>query len=79
MPPQVFENNPPLPLTQLIGAEESVVAEARLLTLKGTGSVGKTHLAIAEGSGLLKNFSDGVFFIHLETLNDPALFIAQID
>lgn len=91
-PPQDFReqsfllNNLPVPLTPLIGAEESVAKiiaalhrpEVRLLTLMGPGGVGKTRVAIAAGARLLKIFSDGVFFIHLETLNDPALIIPQI-
>jgi predicted ATPase len=76
----------PVPLTPLIGAQETVAAViailqrpgVRLLTLMGPGGVGKTRLAIDVGANLLENFHDGVFFIALETLNDPALLIPQI-
>lgn len=78
--------NLPAPLTPLIGAEETTATildiiqrpGVRLLTLMGPGGVGKTRLAIAAGTGLLSKFRDGVFFIQLETLTDPALLIAQI-
>ncbi len=76
----------PSALTPLIGADESVAAVVailrrpgvRLLTLMGPGGVGKTRLAIAVGDHLLEIFRDGVFFIPLETLNDPALLTAQV-
>ncbi|MGC1377166.1 MAG: tetratricopeptide repeat protein [Anaerolineales bacterium] len=76
----------PSTLTSLVGAEKSVAAVlvllrrpgARLLTLMGPGGVGKTRLAIAVGSRLLEDFHNGVFFISLETLNDPALIVTQI-
>jgi len=76
----------PFALTPLIGADESVATVVailrrpgvRLLTLTGPGGVGKTRLAIAVGNRLLEDFRDGVFFIPLETLNDPALLLTQI-
>ncbi len=76
----------PTPLTPLIGAEESVTTViailqrpgVRLLTLTGPGGVGKTRLSIDVGTRLFENFRDGVFFVALETLSDPALLIPQI-
>ena len=78
--------NLPTPLTSLIGAEQSIqtVSEmlkspsVRLLTLMGPGGVGKTRLAIAVGRELLDTFSDGVFFVPLETVSDPELLPAQV-
>ncbi len=85
-PPLALLNNLPVPLTSLVGAEENVTAVTailrrsgvRLLTLTGPGGVGKTRLAIAVGTQMLENFRDGIFFIHLESLNDPAFILTQI-
>ena len=76
----------PASLTPLIGAQETVAAVGailqrpgvRLLTLMGPGGVGKTRLSIDVGASLLEKFRDGVFFVPLETLNDPALVTTQI-
>ena len=35
----------------------------RLVTLVGSGGVGKTRLAIQAGAGLLDHYSDGVWFV----------------
>lgn len=76
----------PAPLTSLVGAEESVATvveilkrpNIRLLTLTGLGGVGKTRLALTAGRRLVDDFRDGVFFIPLEALNDPAFLVNQI-
>jgi predicted ATPase len=78
--------NLPAALTPLVGVEETLAAVTailqrpgvRLLTLTGPGGVGKTSLAIAIGTTVLENFHDGVFFVPLETVNDPALVTTQI-
>jgi predicted ATPase len=69
----------PRPLTGLIGREqelreiEAQVAAARLVTLIGTGGVGKTRLAIQAVEELADDFPDGVRFVDLAALSDPAL------
>lgn len=78
--------NLPSALTPLIGAEKSLKdllsilqrPAVRLLTLTGPGGVGKTRLAMAAGAALLQDFEDGVFFVPLETITDPALLVTQI-
>lgn len=83
--PTITTNLPSI-LTQLIGAEKSLAnavailrqPSTRLLTLTGPGGVGKTRLAIAVGTAMLENFESGVFFVPLETINDPALLVTQI-
>ena len=71
-------NNLPLQLTQLVGRDddlaevEGLLAKHRLVTLVGAGGVGKTRLSVQVGAELLDTFEDGVWFIDLAPLNDPA-------
>jgi len=71
----------PVPLTSLIGREREITAvcallarpSARILTLTGTGGVGKTRLALAVAAEVQQNFPDGVNFISLESIHDADL------
>ncbi|HEX6287967.1 MAG TPA: tetratricopeptide repeat protein [Herpetosiphonaceae bacterium] len=79
-------NNLPMPLTPLIGREREVAAvrilllrdSVRLVTLSGAPGIGKTRLGIQVASELLGAFGDGVFFVALATIFDPALVAATI-
>ncbi|HEY0756963.1 MAG TPA: LuxR C-terminal-related transcriptional regulator [Ktedonobacteraceae bacterium] len=72
--------------TSLIGRERAVAvacsllsrSEVRLLTLTGTGGVGKTRLALAVGSRLQEAFADGVWFVPLSATRDPERVIPLI-
>ncbi|MBV9230280.1 MAG: protein kinase, partial [Chloroflexi bacterium] len=80
------KHNLPLPLTPLIGREREVKAlcallqrpEVRLVTLAGTGGVGKTRLALEIGSEMRGSFADGVHFVSLAPVRDPNLVISTI-
>src|SRR6266487_394524 len=76
----------PVPLTALIGREQEVWVicdllrqpEVRLLTITGTGGVGKTRLAFQIAQELLDDFSDGTYFVSLAPLSDPGLVLPTI-
>ena len=70
-------NNLPRQLTSFVGREselakiQGLLRMSPLLTLTGTGGVGKTRLAIQAASDLLNEYHDGVWFIELGPLGDP--------
>jgi predicted ATPase/class 3 adenylate cyclase len=71
----------PVPLTALVGRDtalEQVRAaltrpEVRLVTLTGTGGVGKTRLALAAAASLDRAFPHGVFFVALAAVRDAGV------
>jgi len=76
----------PVPLTDLIGREQEVRElcdllshpEVRLLTITGTGGVGKTRLALEVARVVRADFADGVCFVPLAPVRDPARVLAAI-
>ena len=75
-------NNLPLELTSFIGREQeietvcSLLSSNRLVTLTGSGGVGKTRLSIQVAGAMLDAFPDGVWYIELAPVSDPEL-VAQ--
>jgi predicted ATPase/DNA-binding SARP family transcriptional activator len=76
--PKVRRSNLPRPLTSFIGREkeirqvERLVTTARLVTITGSGGVGKTRLAIQVASALAPRFKDGVWWVELASLYESA-------
>jgi predicted ATPase/DNA-binding CsgD family transcriptional regulator len=76
----------PAPLTNLIGREQEVAEtchllqrpDVRMVTLTGTGGVGKTRLALQVAAKLLHEFAGGVYFISLASIRDPDLVMSTI-
>lgn len=50
----------------------------RMVTLTGPGGIGKTRLAIHTAALLLADFADGVQFVPLAHITDPALFLIAL-
>ena len=75
-PALATESNLPIPSTSLLGRERELaeirtfLQEARLLTLTGTGGVGKTRLAIEATRDATRLFPDGAVFVTLASLSD---------
>ncbi|HKF37829.1 MAG TPA: NB-ARC domain-containing protein, partial [Ktedonobacteraceae bacterium] len=86
MPPLAPLWKVPTVLTPLVGREQDVAAacallsrpEVRLLTLLGTGGIGKTRLAIQVANEMRHAFADGVCFIPLAKISDPTLVIPAV-
>lgn len=81
-----FQNNLPVPPTPFIGRAtilQEVMAllqqpQARLVTLTGPGGTGKTRLSLEVGAELLEDHPQGVYFVDLAPITDPALVATTI-
>ena len=77
-------DNLPVQLTSFVGRERELRAaaelltSARLVTLLGPGGTGKTRLAIELAGRLGSRFRDGVRFVPLAAVTDPALVPSAI-
>lgn len=73
----------PVPPTSLIGRAPELTTlgallgspAVRLLTLTGPPGIGKTRLALASAERSQRDFPDGVAFVDLMTIADPALVL----
>jgi len=72
----------PQPVTELVGRAREIeeveysLTRARLITVTGTGGVGKTRLATEVAQRCVGKYRDGVWFVELAALTDPSL-VAQ--
>ncbi len=78
------KNNLPFALTEFVGREDEIekinnlLGRVRLVTLTGSGGIGKTRLALQVASMRLYNYSDGVFFIPLSTVTNSDSIASHI-
>lgn len=76
--------NLPYQTSSFIGREREIaeikarLQQTRLLTLAATGGVGKTRLALQVAVDLIDRYPDGVWFIELAPLADPALVVRAL-
>ncbi|HEX6151301.1 ATP-binding protein [Nocardioides sp.] len=74
----------PVPPTRLIGRDGDVrrVVELldlhRLVTLTGPGGVGKTRLSLAVARTVQDRFADGVVYVELAAIHDPAAVVPAV-
>src|SRR5689334_5498454 len=66
-------------MTSFVGREREIeeitgaLEGARLLTLTGTGGVGKTRLALEAAQRVGSRYTGGVWFVDLSSMADPDL------
>jgi predicted ATPase/DNA-binding winged helix-turn-helix (wHTH) protein len=76
--------NLPASTSPLIGREQAIddvartLQTARLLTLVGSGGIGKTRLAIEAARGVLPRFPEGVYVVSLACATSPATVLEAI-
>jgi predicted ATPase/class 3 adenylate cyclase len=77
-------NNLPTQLTTFVGREREVAEAAallsrtRLLTFTGPGGTGKTRLSLQVAASAADAFPDGIWFVALESVRDPAMVAPAI-
>jgi predicted ATPase/DNA-binding CsgD family transcriptional regulator len=82
--PRPSNHNLPGQLTSFIGRDPEIaevqhrIPHTRLLTLSGSGGCGKTRLALRVAADSMGSFPDGVWFVDLAPLADPALVPAAV-
>jgi predicted ATPase/class 3 adenylate cyclase/tetratricopeptide (TPR) repeat protein len=83
LPVQEIANNLPFQATSFIGRERelsevrSLLGASRLVTLVGMGGLGKTRLSLQTAAEQIHHFPDGVWFLDLAPIRDPALIVSE--
>ena len=83
LPVNEIPNNLPFQATSFIGRERELkevrdlLGASRLLTLLGMGGLGKTRLSLQTAAEQIHHFPDGVWFLDLAPISDPALMVSE--
>jgi predicted ATPase/DNA-binding winged helix-turn-helix (wHTH) protein len=78
------KHNLPIRRSSIIGRDEIISrlaeqsASQRLMTITGTGGIGKTTVAIAVAGKIANKFRDGVWYLDIAPLSDPSLLSVTI-
>ena len=79
-----MRSGPPVRVAALVGRQRervklaSLVADARFVTLTGPGGCGKSRLAVEVAGDVASRFSDGVCWVDLQGVSDPAMAAAAL-
>ena len=79
-----FPGNLPLQVTEFVGRDDELVelskllGRCRLVTLTGTGGVGKTRLALQAAAEVVPHYPDGTWFVDLAAVDDDTFVAASI-
>lgn len=74
----LYRTNLPVVTGRLVGREReqqeagALIRSHRLITLTGPGGSGKTRLAVQLAANAAEDFPDGVFWVPLQAITDPA-------
>jgi predicted ATPase/DNA-binding winged helix-turn-helix (wHTH) protein len=77
--PSTTPHNLPFAVTRMIGRDDAVAAlvtrlsRERLVTVVGTGGIGKTTVALAVAERMIASYEHGVWLVDLASLGDPRL------
>lgn len=83
LPVKQIPNNLPQQVTSFLGRErelgdvKALLGRTRLLTLLGMGGLGKTRLSLQVAQEVMHDYRDGVWFLDLAPLRDPALVVGE--
>ena len=81
---EAVPNNLPPQTTGFIGREQDIarirdlLRNSSLVTIAGAGGVGKTRIALQCAADAIDRMNDGVWFVNLAPLSDPALVSSTI-
>lgn len=84
LPAIVGKTNLGLPRSQFVGRQREIadlrlcLTESRLVTVTGSGGVGKTTLARAVATSLVDDFADGVWVVELGPIEEPTLVANEV-
>jgi predicted ATPase/class 3 adenylate cyclase len=79
-----FPGNLPLQVTSFVGRRDElgelskVLRDARMVTITGTGGVGKTRVAVQLAAELLQRFPDGAWLFELAAVTDAVAMVELV-